>query len=1243
MTAEFPSFETYFEAIHSYSPYTWQSRLAHQVRENSWPSPIAVPTGLGKTATIAIAVYELARQIAHGEQRTAPQRIFHVVDRKILVDSTATYSEHLAEKINSAEPDSPLAPVRAALKTLLGEGETEAIVSSGIHGDRPDSKVWLRATGCSIVSLTSNQYVSRLLMRGFGVSLGASPIAGALTGIDSLVLFDEPHLSQQAVTTIRKAFSLQQQAPHALGLPDSRVVLLGATIPKGLSSDEDQKFELNTTFSSAEKTRINAARTVEMQWTDGKETAVSKQLVNAALEAWHSGAQRIAVFVNTVALAHKVTQLLEKAKHPKGSVQPPEPVLTTSRFRPIDKPVLQDGPLLLVSTQTLEVGVDFSVDHLVTEVCPWGPLVQRLGRLNRDGLSKQGHATIVGGWVDAPVVRKPSAFIYGEEPLHNVQTFLRDVSQEGSIDFSYAGVQNLKNHPSFSLEKLDHRQGRIGTLTRVQLPVLAQTRPRPENDVRVEALIAGPDAETVPEVRVAWRHHLEHVDALKEHFLVDASEVVSVTRSALQSLLTGKTLQTELSDVEAIKDTASFTEPFTAELHRIRIWDSTLEGWTVPQNEFEVLRATDVLLEPEIGGYSKKYGWTGKVTPQDLPDDVSLAAVLKRLRNVHNGSLALASNTFRIPLSPQTLRAAENYAEIHDSSRIIGSFPSRSSFIDEDTYFEEILAWAEETSLELISKYVNALTLSKKIIRTHDDENGFHIVVTCAVKNEKQSKDAAKPVLLHTHQQQVGAWALTDARCAGLHSALADSVAVAGALHDQGKADSAFQKYLANGKVYDDRLAKSLTSTTTPRTRGAQAKRFGVLPGWRHEALSVDLVSARINDPLILHLIGAHHGWYRPLIQPLDAQGHTIGQRHAQEFSHLNSTFGLWGLAYLEALVRLADWRASAHPQDVSFSLPDVPASVVTGAKINEQTTSHKLEGLTSTPLAGWFTSVALLAAAREHEDVTAHLHWEPTTNGGAPTVPVLSTTIPLKTLVAHVLRSDDWHALSKFSENFGDTSNLLSKNQKFSPITGLNDALENADNQNFVMPLVFASDLAAADTTKEGGGLPLNVPVIANNSNYISVAMRLVHAYETSPEVLDEIVEALRSINAGYSPVQCDGGMDRARASSKDVNGMVSEQRVTRSMLSPLVVYGISRLNSAGHSAPGMRGRPRSFAYPLPTAPSSLEEINTLLFTGFSQRGWAWQLVDNEWVLFSQWQSEGKSENFWVSDPVKRSEVLNF
>ena len=202
---------------------------------------------------------------------------------------------------------------------------------------------------------------------------------------------------------------------------------------------------------------------------------------------------------------------------------------------------------------------------------------------------------------------------------------------------------------------------------------------------------------------------------------------------------------------------------------------------------------------------------------------------------------------------------------------------------------------------------------------------------------DETSLDAAA-VELDRHGQAVAARARAIAHRIGLPPDLTDVVERAGELHDIGKADRRFQRWLDPEGERGVLVAKS-------NARRHLWESMRVAAGWpqggRHEALSARLVRAWLKqDPawgspvhreLLLHLVISHHGKGRPLVPPVsDSTPELVSGVVASAsveapadlalvdwdqpalFRRLNDRFGPWGLALLEAIVILSDHAVSA-------------------------------------------------------------------------------------------------------------------------------------------------------------------------------------------------------------------------------------------------------------------------------------------------------------------------------------------
>lgn len=445
-------FSDFFFYVHGYRPYQWQIDLAAKVCcDGVWPYGISAPTGSGKTSSIDIAIWHLYHQVEQGVDRTAPMRIAFGVERRLIVDDVAAHAKKIADAV---ENNPSLFEVRKVLRGLLPEWMDDAptIRVTSMHGGTVWDSLWWSPVGCSIITGTMTQIVSRVFFNGVGESPGQRRISAGSLGSDILRICDEPHLMVPAVHSL-----FQQQELVSVNPPQT--VVLGATVPESL---RDGRWVADFTRN----------RRIPLDYVSCDNS--SKMVVEIADRAMreHENGGEVVVIVSTTSLARKVAQKIKKIP-----VQ-----VVTSHVRPVDREGIEipQKDTIIVATQTLEVGVDFDARVIISDMAPLVSLVQREGRAGRHGRDAQ---FVV---VDAENIDSGVSFIYGEDVIMATREVISQCESLADVD--------PENYPVWPVEA-----------RRVDIDTHMADLLSSGSESPWEAFVYGPENKNSSSVDVCWR------------------------------------------------------------------------------------------------------------------------------------------------------------------------------------------------------------------------------------------------------------------------------------------------------------------------------------------------------------------------------------------------------------------------------------------------------------------------------------------------------------------------------------------------------------------------------------------------------------------------------------------------------------------------------------------------------------------------------------------------------------------
>lgn len=844
-------------------PFPWQVELLRRFRRDEFVSSLDIPTGLGKTAVMAIWL------VARALGAPVPTRLVYVVDRRAVVDQATAVAERLRAIVESTH----------ALKSALGLSIPLPI--STLRGQFVDNREWLVDPSVpAIVVGTVDMIGSRLLFEGYGVSRRMRPYHAGLLGADTLLVLDEAHL----VPPFERLLEAIEQgtAPGGAFAPMDDVATL---VPRMrlLSLSATGRHKKNTfTLSNADrenedvKRRLGAKKQLMV-----REPASSKELAQRlAREAWdvsEGRPVRVTVFATSRDVAQDVCDLLSKrSEHVElfvGARRVYERTLVADWLvthgyvdGPDGKRVTPTAPTFLVATSAGEVGVDMDADHMVSDLVAWERMVQRLGRVNRRG---EG---------DAHVIVVPEEGGDNEGRAERTCALLLRLPPSGDgHDASPGAIAALKAHSGVDIEDASTAAPLHPPLTRPVLESWSMTSleehtGRPD----VQPWIRGWIDDEKPQTAVLFRRELPiddlgrrladgmvsaYLDAAPPHL---KEKLETETWRVIEWLVErGKSLANGLASAEAAE--ASM------------LGKDTLVGL--------VLEGAAVTREVRLADLDNKLG------REQISRALERATLLldARIGGLRQGLLDGAH------------RDASDVGEAGDLpfriSRVGDAEPAGAT--GSRAYREEArLCVAETDGVE--TRWLVIETLTRE----------------CAESEEGRSVTPSRAQLLDEHEEWTEREARALAARVGLGDDYASMLALAARLHDEGKRARSWQRAFGVSEAEWKSGLRYGKTTSRPN--------LALLARYRHELGSlfhaekdarVQALAPELRD-LCLHLIAAHHGFARPLLRTDGAEGPPSmltlrAQEIALRFARLEKYWGPWGLAWWEALLRAADQRAS--------------------------------------------------------------------------------------------------------------------------------------------------------------------------------------------------------------------------------------------------------------------------------------------------------------------------------------------
>ncbi len=891
-----------FEPMTRNPPFPWQERLYKLFEQDEIPSSLDIPTGLGKTSVIPL--WLLARAVG----APIPRRLVYVVDRRAVIDQ----STQIAEELRSWVLDNP------ELQQKLGL-ENGKLPISTLRGQHVDNREWLEdPSATAIIVGTVDLVGSRLLFEGYRCSRKMRSYHAGMLGSDCLFVLDEAHLvpafERLLDRIVRNGADFAPRPEAKLAQPPpNRLLSLSATGRShgGTSFGLDDNDLQHPVVSK----RLGATKRLTLERL-GEKDNFPEIVAERAWQLSEHGALpiRCLVFTNSRQDADKALKHLQKlaglTRMKKGQLPAADVELLVGGRRIFErtasakrleglgflagKSTPNNRPAFLFATSAGEVGIDLDADHMICDLVEWERMIQRLGRVNRRG---DGDATVIVFRTSEPKLTKKNEQVV--EKWHKLDRPFEYLPHldDGSYNGSPGALRDLQTRaaedhllesvlldasttaPLFPL--LDR-----ATLESWSMTSLANHTGRPKIAPWLRGWI-----KDFPQTSVLWRGHLPLVEedyalnkrARKRFFQAAPPHLSELLDTETKKVMTWIDKQCKA----LIKEIAKNNTPEEKTEKKLTVGtivafilsnDGEAKAWTLqelserPKNLFRELSGATLIVDARFSGLSEGLLVSGS----------------KEVAAVADTGWPNQGDDGDTPLVPFRVRRTLDGAAVNQNSDSNSEvWRERERFIIERSADGEAKQWL--------------------VVEKRDNDSATD-----------DDRSAGRPQLLDEHQ----AWTATRAEKLATRldmPAKAKSILVLAArLHDEGKRGKPWQA--AFSAPTDGDYAKTLGPVNV-HALGGYRHEFGSLPYAENEE-EVAKLSADDRD-LVLHLIASHHGHARPTISTTgddNAPPSVLKKRErevALRFVRLEKTWGPWGLAWWESLLRSADAMASRDNDNV--------------------------------------------------------------------------------------------------------------------------------------------------------------------------------------------------------------------------------------------------------------------------------------------------------------------------------------